>query len=197
MKTKQQMEKVYNLWEMSEDEVSVILKPYYKLRKYILDNYINIHPKDLTIKRLQQLQRNLNRWKLKLDEEKDLDIYKFISDTLESIKEQIEFKKAENKETAETYDVHIFTNEYGAKIFDAWYESDFRKKADYDFIFWTLKNDGFLNEPITQTKFQEWLPDYNPEDPSLKIGRIEAESKVFFTRKKTNHYNKLKQIIKG
>lgn len=54
-----------------------------KLKQYIRDNYLNIHPNNFTLERLEQIKRNISTWRLQLkDLDKDVELQDFIKETI-------------------------------------------------------------------------------------------------------------------
>lgn len=67
------------------------------IRKYIYDNYYKQQPNEIPLERLEQLYRNLKRWKNQFTELNEAGIAEWIKETLESIDLQIKYLKAGKK----------------------------------------------------------------------------------------------------
>lgn len=147
--------KIYNLSEMSEDQINDLLNPQYKpLFQYIKDNYLNVHPNKLTVERLTQLYKNLERWKIQLYEEKNKLIYEVISDTLVSINRQIESKSNRKPNIKKEILADLITHDNSRSIVDelkVQYKNIKGKRLKL--LFLTMQNLGLIPLDRTQAKF--------------------------------------------
>jgi hypothetical protein len=147
--------KMYNLSEMSEDQINDLFTPQYKpLFQYIKDNYLNVHPNKLTVERLEQLYRNIEKWKIQLYEEKNTLIYEVISDTLVSINRQIEYKGAKKPIIKKETLSDLITHNNSLSIVDelkVQYKNIKGKRLKL--LFLTMQELGLIPLDRTQAKF--------------------------------------------
>ena len=106
--------KEYNFHEMTIDEINEVLQPfideqihnakdwterYSGIINYINENYYNLHPLKIPVEKLEQVNRNLKRWKnqfdlIKTSEQPELfEIKRSVESAISSISEQIEYLK--------------------------------------------------------------------------------------------------------
>lgn len=171
--------------ENSED-YEFILNREAEKKKQDRNDYVEIFIEDLKLK----LTKNVSEYgELNID----------LTDRRIRVRKLIKYLENRVTHTEDTFNRFIFTSELGQKIFSEWYEvkkgleREKPIKADFDFIYWALKDDGFLTDAVNQTVFSKWLPEWNDR---LIFGRIESKDKKPHSTKKQKSYELIKASLK-
>ena len=166
----------YNFHEMTIEQINEVLQPfidaqihdakdwterYSGIIKYMNENYYNLHPLKIPVEKLEQVNRNLKRWKNQFDliktseKTKFFEIKRSVESAISSINEQIEYLKR----NPTNHYKHIFSSEQGYKIFKAWreYTNDDTKIINFEFIFHQLQYDNYLVEDLKPSVFLNFL----------------------------------------